>query len=134
MRKCSCKNFVFYYIFLIDRKLLNPQKSFDQINWVSTKNKQRRLLISLFFWLPLVVLIILYCTIARKLTAKGPPNKHAGTFNSVVDNFFLETNSTRMFWSKLISFFKGQCHEKSWESWWESNSGLTMSRQLVLYF
>jgi hypothetical protein len=34
--------------------------------------------ISLFFWLPLVVLIILYCTIARKLTAKGPPNKHAG--------------------------------------------------------
>jgi hypothetical protein len=33
---------------------------------------------SLFFWLPLVVLIILYCTIARKLTAKGPPNKHAG--------------------------------------------------------
>jgi hypothetical protein len=39
---------------------------------------------SLFFWLPLVVLIILYCTIARKLTAKGPPNKHAG--NTVLNN------------------------------------------------
>ncbi|XP_023341475.1 neuromedin-U receptor 1 [Eurytemora carolleeae] len=42
-------------------------------------------IISLFFWFPLVILLILYTTIARKLTAKGPPNKHMGSSSAEKD-------------------------------------------------
>ena len=46
-------------------------------------------IISLFFWLPLLVLVVLYSSIARHLTARGLPNKHAGSTTLSIFILFL---------------------------------------------